>query len=169
MAYTGEREIAVRDQTNSDPANAVVIPRVISQGAAYVVVLDQAGNVLGYKAISDGVNDNVEVKLNATPSSQPLYATLNKGGAVRKPWWTYPFDPDADYTSSRFLDPRTPSPRAAGPKSASTIAGKSWLDDERSAHSIVNGQPNPDYSRQACMDQLALQGYPSSTASFYCD
>jgi hypothetical protein len=71
----------------------VIIPEVVSIGPAYVVVLDQAGNVLGYQSVADGVNRNVKVTLNGTPSSQWLYATLNKGGAVRSPWWKYPFVP----------------------------------------------------------------------------
>jgi hypothetical protein len=125
------------------------------------VVLDKAGNVLGYQAVTDGVNGNVGVMLNATPSGQWLYATLNEGGATRSPWWKYPFAPDSIYTSTMFFDPRAVS--------VSTVGGRSWLDDESSTQAVMDGQPNPSYSRQACMEQLRRQGYPISTASFYCD
>lgn len=161
MSYEGEPEIAVRDQTNADPTGTVVIPEVISQGPGYVVVLDQAGDVLGYQAVADGVNSNVVVELNSTPSSQWLYATLNKGGAVRSPYWKYPFVPDSDYTSQMFFDPRAVT--------VSGIGGKAWLDSESSTQAVMNGQPNPDYSRQVCIEQLKRDGYPQSTASFYCD
>lgn|GEM_PF-1468363 len=160
QSYEGEPGIAVRDQTNSDPADLVVIPEVVSQGPAYVVVLDQAGNVLGYQAVSDGVNRNVMVKLNSTPTSQWLYATLNEGGATRSPWWRYPFVPDSDYTSTMFHDQRAASVGAAG---------RSWLEQESSTQAIMDGQPNPNYSRQACIEQMTNQGYPLSTASIYCD
>jgi hypothetical protein len=85
--------------------------------------LDQAGDVLGYQSVADGVNKNVEVTLNSTPSSQWLYATLNKGGAVRSPWWKYPFVPDADYTSSVFLDPRAVSIDSRGGQAVDTESG----------------------------------------------
>jgi hypothetical protein len=161
LSYEGEPGITVRDQTNADPMGTVVIPKVISQGPAYVVVLDQAGDVLGYQSVSDGVNSNVEVVLNATPQSQWLYATLNDGGAVRSPWWKYPFVPDSDFTSQIFSDPRAVSINGAG--------GKAWLDSESSTEAVINGQPNPNYTRQKCMEQLKRDGYPISMASFYCD
>lgn len=161
LAYEGEPGITIRDQTNSDPAGTVVIPEVISRGPAYVVVLDQAGDVLGYQSVGDGVNSDVIVELNATPQGQWLYATLNKGGAVRSPWWKYPFVPDSDFTSQMFFDPRTASITSRG--------GTAWLDDESSTQSMMNGQTNPNYSRQKCMEQMKKNGYPPSTASFYCD
>ncbi|HSD59098.1 MAG TPA: hypothetical protein VLB04_13040, partial [Methanotrichaceae archaeon] len=161
MSYEGDPMITVRDQTDADPTGVVIIPDVVSQGPAYVAVLDQAGDVLGYQSVADGVNKNVEVTLNSTPSSQWLYATLNKGGAVRSPWWKYPFVPDADYTSSVFLEPRAVSIDRRG--------GQAWLDAESSTQPIINGQPNPNYSREKCMAQLKSDGYPQSMASFYCD
>ncbi len=161
MAYEGEPGITVRDQTNADPAGTVVIPEAISQGPAYVVVLDQAGDVLGYQAVGDGVNSDVIVELNATPQGQWLYATINKGGAVRSPWWKYPFVPDSYYTSQMFFDPRAVSI----PRRGETA----WLDDESSTQAVMDGQPNPNYSRQKCMEQMKKNGYPQSTASFYCD
>ncbi len=56
MSYEGDPMITVRDQTDADPLGEVIIPEVTSQGLAYVVVLDQAGNVLGYQSVADGVN-----------------------------------------------------------------------------------------------------------------
>ncbi len=156
MSYEGDPMITVRDQTDADPMGVVIIPEVVSQGPAYVVVLDQAGNVLGYQSVADGVNKDVEVTLNSTPSSQWLYATLNKGGAVRSPWWKYPFVPDADYTSGVFLDSRAVSIDSRG--------GQAWLDAEGSTSRM-----SPNYSREKCMEQLKRDGYPQSTASFYCD
>jgi hypothetical protein len=161
MSYKGDPMITVRDQTVADPADEVIIPEVVSQGPAYVVVLDQAGTVLGYQPVADGVNQNVVVTLNSTSSSQWLYATLNKGGAVRSPWWKYPFVPDADYTSSVFLNPRAVSIDSRG--------GRAWLDTESSTQAVMNGQLNPNYSREKCIAQLMRDGYPRSTASFYCD
>jgi hypothetical protein len=169
MAYKGEQNITIRDQTNADPSGTVIIPEVISQVPAYVVVLDLAGDILGYQAISDGVNKNVTVMLNATPRSQWLYATLNKGGAAMKPWWMHPFDPDAEYTSPKFFDSRVASVGVTAPKAVNATAGKSWLDDEKSTYTIINSKPNPDYSRYSCIEQMTLNGYPESTASFYCD
>ncbi len=161
LAYEGEPGIIIRDQTNADPEGAVVIPEVVSQGPAYVVVLDKAGDVLGYQAIGDGTNSDVVVALNATPQSQWLYVTLNKGGAVRSPWWKFPFVPDSDYTSPLFFDPRAVS--------ISNRGSTAWLDDESSTQAVMNGQPNPNYSKQKCMEQMKKNGYPPSTASFYCD
>ncbi len=156
MAYEGEPGITVRDQTEADPTGTVIIPEVVSRGPAYVVVLDQAGDVLGYQSVGDGVNRNVEVTLNSTPSSQWLYATLNKGGAVRSPWWKYPFVPDADFTSSVFFDQRTMSLDAR--------RGAAWLDTESSTSRM-----SPNYSRERCITQMRANGYPQSTAAFFCD
>ena len=162
MSYEGDPMITIRDQTDADPAGIVIIPEVVSQGSAYVVVLDQAGNLLGYQSVADGVNRDVEVTLNSTPSSQWLYATLNKGGAVRSPWWKYPFIPDTDFTSSVFLDPRTINLDSGRGRRA-------LFDNEGSTQAVMNGQPNPNYSREKCMTQLKNGGYPQSTVSFYCD
>lgn len=162
MAYEGEPGITVRDQTDADPTGTVVIPEVISQGPAYVVVLDQAGDVMGYQAVGDGVNRNVIVALNSTPSSQWLYATLNKGGAIRSPWWKYPFVPDADVTSNMFLDQRgTSDSRRATSLGSNTDA---WLSQEDSTSTM-----SPNYSRSRCMEQMKANGYPPSTAAFFCD
>lgn len=156
MSYEGEPGITVRDQTDADPIGTVIIPEVVSLGPAYVAVLDQAGDVLGYQSVGDGVNRDVEVTLNSTPSSQWLYATLNKGGAIRSPWWKYPFVPDTDFTSSVFLDPRT--------MSLDSRRGVAWLDAESSTDRL-----SPNYSRERCIGQMKANGYPPSTTAYFCD
>lgn len=162
MSYSGEQSIAVRDQTADDPLGAMIIPEVISQGPAYVVVLSQAGDVLGYQSVGDGVNRDVVVTLDGTPSSQWLYATLNKGGAVRSPWWKYPFVPDADVTSNMFLDQRVTSDSRRGTSLDSNR--DAWLSEEDSTSTM-----SPNYSRSRCMEQMKANGYPPSTAAFFCD
>jgi hypothetical protein len=163
MSYEGDPDIVVRDQTSADPVGTVVIPEVVSQGPAYVVVLDhQTGDVLGYQAVADGVNNNVEVVLNATPQGQWLYATLNEAGAVRSPWWKYPFVPDTDFTSQIFLDQSQTSDSRRATSLGNTQ--DSWLSQEDSTNPM-----SPNYTRDRCIEQMKANGYPLSTASFYCD
>ena len=163
MAYEGVQHIVVRDQTDAMPTGVVIIPEVTSRGPKYVVVLDGAGNVMGYQPVVDGVNSNVAVKMNSTNSNQWLYATLNEAGASRSSWWSYPFSPGSEYTSTGFYEHRTAV-------AVSSAGGRSWLDDDSSSTaSIINGKPNPGRTKQACMESMENQGYPESQADFYCD
>jgi hypothetical protein len=165
-------QISVRTQTNADPAGMVVIPQVISNGPSYVVVFDESGNVLGYKDVADGVDTGVQVKLNQTPTTQWLYATLNEGGAVQTEYWNYPFTPDAVIRSNVFFDSRvgniagTPQENVASapPKGSSSNTYQNWLDTERSTSRM-----DPNYDRDQCTKNMVANGYPPATASFYCD
>jgi hypothetical protein len=156
-----ERSITVRDQKADDPSGSVIIPTVISPDPTFVVVLDSQGNVLGYREVEGGVNENVSVKLNYTPRTDMLVATLNQKADVSLPGWHHPFLPDSDYQSSRFIDER-----------ATMIGGKGlvWQDaDWQATSGVYAGAVNPQYSRERCMAALAANGYPESMAAFYCD
>ncbi len=155
--------IGVRTQTSNDPEGIVIIPQVISKGPAFVVVFDESGNVLGYEDVADGVNKNVQVRLNQTPKTQWLYATLNAAGAAPTKYWKYPFMPDAIVQSDAFFDNRVPGLSVMPPKGSSD-AVQSWLDSERSTSRM-----DPNYDRAQCINNMVAQGYPPATATFYCD
>jgi hypothetical protein len=155
--------IIVRTQTNRDPAGVIMIPQIVSKGPSYVVVFDEYQNVLGYENVADGMNKDVEVKLNETPQTQWLYATLNDWGAIRTKYWQYPFLPDAKIRSNKFFDSRIIIPESVSPKTGMGIS-PSWLDIDGSTSSS-----SPFYNRQKCINQMMDLGYPPDMANIYCD
>lgn len=162
--------ISVRTQTNKDPDGIVIIPQVVSNGPSYVVVFDEFDNVLGYNAVSDGVNNDVQVSLNQTPQSQWLYATLNGVEDTSTEYWQYPFDPDAIVNSSKFFDSRVRAISDSGSLSQSGSTAptgtvyQTWLDFEGST-----SKTSPDYDRYECIKTMTSHGYPPDLAAFYCD
>jgi hypothetical protein len=156
-----ESSITVRNQKADDPSGIVIIPEVISPVPTFVVILDNEGNVLGYKEVDGGVNKNVSVKLNYTPSTDILLATLNKKADVNLPGWHHPFTSFSDYQSSRFIDERV---TRVGRK------GAAWLEpDWRTTSGVYAGAVNPEYSREQCIAAYVANGYPESMAAFSCD
>jgi hypothetical protein len=149
IASEGEQNIVIRDQNDENPIGIVVIPEVTSQGPKYVVVRDRVGNVMGYQPVVDGVNRDVAVRLNSSSSNEWLHATLNKAGASKSSYWSYPFDPDSEYTSKEFYDHRSMATSSAGGRSYQDHDGKS-------------------IRKHACMD-LKNNGCSESQLDFYCD
>jgi hypothetical protein len=156
--------IEVRDQTGRDPKGVVIIPQVVSRGPSFVVVFDEYNNILGYEAVDNGVNKNVQVTLDQLPQTDQLYATLNNGGAVQTKYWQYPFMPDAQVESDLFSDSRFSAPFNAVPPKGSSDSVQSWLDSERSTSRM-----DPNYDREVCIRNMMAHGYPQSQAVFYCD
>jgi hypothetical protein len=156
--------IDVRDQTSKDPNGVVIIPQVVSRGPSFLVVFDEYNNILGYEAVADGVNRNVQVNLDRMPQTDKLHATLNKGGAFQTKYWQYPFIPAAEVESSLFLDSRVNVPLSVVPPKGSSDSVQSWLDSERSTSRM-----DPNYDRSVCIRNMVAHGYPESQAVFYCD
>lgn len=171
MAAEGQSpSISVRTQTSKDPEGVVIIPQVISNGPSYVIVFDEFDNILGYEAVSDGVNNDVQVSLDQTPQSQWLYATLNGNGSASTEYWQYPFMPDAVVNSNRFFDSRVRATSNSGSLSQSGsiaqtgTAYQSWLDFEGST-----SKASPNYDMYQCINTMVAHGYPPDLAAFYCD
>lgn len=148
--------ISVRTQTIDDPVGVVILPQVISKGLGFVVVFDEDENILGYEAVSDGVNKDVQVKLDQAPKTKWLYATLNENGATSTKYWQYPFMPDAIVKSKSFFDNRA--------KNIAGYASQNWLDFEGSTSGM-----SPNYDRAKCINAMIEHGYPQPLAEFYCD
>ncbi|MGA9098056.1 MAG: hypothetical protein WB392_03905 [Methanotrichaceae archaeon] len=148
--------ISVRAQTIDDPVGIVILPQVISKGPGFVVVFDEDENVLGYEAVSDGVNKDVQVRLDQAPKTKWLYATLNGNGATSTKYWQYPFMPDAIVKSKLFFDNRA--------KNIGVSISQGWLDFESSTSRM-----GPNYDRAQCINAMIEHGYPQPLAEFYCD
>jgi len=155
-AISQSPSISVRTQTIDDPMGVVIIPQVISNGPSFVVVFDEDENVLGYEAVSGGVNKDVQVRLDQAPKTMWLYATLNANGATPAKYWQYPFMPDVIVKSKLFFDNRA--------KTIGGSASQSWLDIEGSTSKM-----SPNYDRAQCINTMVNHGYPPPTAEFYCD
>ncbi len=157
--------IMVRTQTGDDPAGIVILPQVISKGPSFVVVFDEDENILGYEAVSDGVNKDVQVRLDQAPKTKWLYATLNSNGATSTKYWQYPFMPDAVVKSDIFFDSRAKSIGGNSvAKKTGVTASQGWLEFEGSTSRM-----SPNYDRAQCINTMIEHGYPQPIAEFYCD
>jgi predicted lipoprotein with Yx(FWY)xxD motif len=88
--------VIVSDQ--SIESGNVTIDEVTSDGAGWLVIHAQAdgkpGPILGYSPVSDGMNRNVVVEIDATNATETLYAMLHTdAGEVGQ--WEFPGGPDA--------------------------------------------------------------------------
>ncbi len=71
--------VTVSDQDIAD--GTVTVAEVVSNGAGWIVIHAQAdgkpGPILGYAPVSDGVNKDVSVQIDASKATQTLYAMLH--------------------------------------------------------------------------------------------
>jgi hypothetical protein len=157
--------VTVADQPVKD--DTVTIAQVVSSGAGWIVIHDDAnggpGPVTGYAAVKDGVNTNVVVKIDSYSATPRLYAMLHTDagvvGTYEFPGADKPVMVDGKMVSPAFtvtdLDARVVVKDQMPRDGAVTIAevlsnGPGWLV----VHIDANGAPGPVIGYAAVPDGL---------------
>jgi hypothetical protein len=95
IPMAGTPLVDINDQDTTNWANRIYVEDVVSVGPGWIVLFNQTadgkmGQIIGYAAVHDGVNENVRVNFDVTNATPNMYAILYTASDPAK------FDPTKD-------------------------------------------------------------------------